>query len=229
MTKIALFGATGTVGTRVLREALRRGYEVTAVVRDPAGLPDTVSGTGSGAETGTGTIVVVRGDVLDPASVAAVAAGHDVVVSAFGPGLGDPADLVTAAKSLIGGVRSLGGDAPAPRVVIVGGAGSLRTPGGPLVRDGAGVPAAVLAVMRAHGDALDFLRTVPVEQVHWSCLSPPAQIAPGERTGTYRLGLDDLVVDEEGRSRISTEDFAVALIDEIERDAHAGRRFTVAH
>ncbi|MFB6563611.1 NAD(P)-dependent oxidoreductase [Streptomyces sp. NPDC056400] len=227
MTKIALFGATGTVGTRVLREALRRGYEVTAVVRDPAGLPGTVSGTGS--RTGTGTIVVVRGDVLDPASVATVAAGHDVVVSAYGPGLGDPTDLVTAAKSLIGGVRSLGGDAPAPRVVIVGGAGSLRTPGGPLVRDGAGVPAAVLAVMRAHGDALDFLRTVPVEQVHWSCLSPPAQIAPGERTGTYRLGLDDLVVDEEGRSRISTEDFAVALIDEIERDAHAGRRFTVAH
>lgn len=188
MTKIALFGATGTVGTRVLREALRRGYEVTAVVRDPAGLPDTM--------TGTGTIVVVRGDVLDPASVAAVAAGHDVVVSAFGPGRGDPTDLVTAAESLIGGVRSLGGDAPAPRVVIVGGAGSLRTPGGQLVRDAAGVPAAVLAVMRAHGDALDFLRTVPVEQVRWTCLSPPAQIAPGERTGTYRLGLDDLVVDE---------------------------------
>ncbi|WP_406739181.1 NAD(P)H-binding protein [Streptomyces sp. NBC_00853] len=219
MPKIALFGATGTVGTRVLREALRRGYEVTAVVRDPAGFPDTMAGTG------TGTIVVVRGDVLDPASVAAVAAGHDVVVSAFEPGRGNPTDLLTAAESLIGGVRSLRGDPSAPRVVIVGGAGSLRTPGGQLVRDGAGVP----AVMRAHGDALDFLRSVPVEQVRWTCLSPPAQIAPGERTGTYRLWLDDLVVDEEGRSRISTEDFAVALIDEIERDAHAGRRFTVAH
>ncbi|MFF4420754.1 NAD(P)-dependent oxidoreductase [Streptomyces sp. NPDC001549] len=223
MTKIALFGATGTVGSRVLREALRRGHEVTAVVRDPASLPDSVSGAGAGA------IGLVRGDVLDPASVAAAVAGHDVVVSAFGPGRGDPTTLVTAAKSLIGGVRSLGTDAPAPRVVVVGGAGSLRTPGGPLVLDESGVPAAVLAVMHAHGEALDFLRTVPVEQVRWTCLSPPAHIAPGERTGTYRLGLDGLVVDEEGRSRISTEDFAVALVDEIERDAHAGRRFTVAH
>ncbi|MFJ6050802.1 NAD(P)-dependent oxidoreductase [Streptomyces sp. NPDC092307] len=223
MMKIALFGATGTIGNRVLREALRRGHEVTAVVRDPARLPDSGSGTGAGA------LVVVRGDVLDPGSVASVVAGHDVVVSAFGPGRGDPAALVTAAKALIGGVRSLGGEAPAPRVVVVGGAGSLRTPGGPAVWDEAGVPAPVLALMHAHGDALDFLRTVPVEQVRWTCLSPAAQIEPGERTGTYRLGLDDLVVDEEGRSRISTEDFAVALVDEIERDAHAGRRFTVAH
>ncbi|MGW6844096.1 NAD(P)-dependent oxidoreductase [Streptomyces sp. NPDC054958] len=223
MMKIALFGATGTIGNRVLREALRRGHEVTAVVRDPARLPDSGSGTGAGA------LVVVRGDVLDPGSVAAVVAGHDVVVSAFGPGRSDPAALVTAAKALIGGVRSLGGEAPAPRVVVVGGAGSLRTPAGPAVWDEAGVPAPVSALMHAHGDALDFLRTVPVEQVHWTCLSPAAQIEPGERTGAYRLGLDDLVVDEEGRSRISTEDFAVALVDEIERDTHAGRRFTVAH
>ncbi|WP_405442723.1 NAD(P)H-binding protein [Streptomyces avidinii] len=221
MTKIALFGATGTIGTRVLHEALRRGHEVTAVVRDPARFPDP--------DSAGGTAAVVRGDVLDPASVAEAAAGHEVVVSAFGPGSGDPAALVTAARSLIGGVRSLGTDAPAPRVVVVGGAGSLRTPGGPLVWDEAGVPAPVLALMHAHGDALDFLRTVPVEEVRWTCLSPAAQIAPGERTGTYRLGLDGLVVDEEGRSRISTEDFAVALVDEIERDAHAGRRFTVAH
>ncbi|MFF4444038.1 NAD(P)-dependent oxidoreductase [Streptomyces sp. NPDC001502] len=227
MTKIVLFGATGTVGSRVLREALRRGHEVTAVVRDPAKLPDPVSR--AGAEAGALVVQVVRGDVLDPASVAAAVAGHDVVVSAFGPGRGDPAALVTAAKSLIGGVRSLGANVPAPRVVIVGGAGSLRTPGGPLVLDEAGVPAAVLAVMHAHGEVLDFLRTVPVEQVRWTCLSPPEHITPGERTGTYRLGLDGLVVDEEGRSRISTEDFAVALVDEIERDAHAGRRFTVAH
>ncbi|MFG2990347.1 NAD(P)-dependent oxidoreductase [Streptomyces sp. NPDC048257] len=221
MTKIALFGATGTIGTRVLHEALRRGHEVTAVVRDPAKLPGSGSGAGAGA--------VVRGDVLDPASVGEAVAGHDVVVSAFGPGPGNPAVLVTAARSLIGGVRSLGADAPAPRVVIVGGAGSLRTPGGPRVWDQPGVPAPVLALMHAHGDALDYLRTVPVEEVRWTCLSPAAQIAPGERTGTYRLGLDDLVVDDEGLSRISTEDFAVALVDEIERDAHAGRRFTVAH
>ncbi|MFE2474404.1 NAD(P)H-binding protein [Streptomyces sp. NPDC059389] len=217
MAKIALFGATGTIGARVLREALDRGHQVTAVVRDPAKLED------SGAE-------VVRGDVLDPHSVAEMAVGRDVVVSAVGPGSGDPGVLVTAAKSLIGGVCTLGPDEPRPRVIVVGGAGSLRTPDGPLVWDGAGVPEPVRALMHAHGEALDFLRTVPVEEVRWSCLSPAAQIAPGERTGTYRLALDDLVVDEaDGGSHISAEDYAVALVDEIERDAHAGKRFTIGY
>lgn len=83
--------------------------------------------------------------------------------------------------------------------------------------------------MHAHGDALDFLRTVPVEEVHWTSLSPAATIEPGTRTGAYRLGLDDLVVDDHGNSLISTEDFAVALLDEIERDAHPGKRFTVGY
>ncbi|MGW0364435.1 NAD(P)-dependent oxidoreductase [Streptomyces sp. NPDC002990] len=216
MAKIALIGATGTIGTRVLREALGRGHEVTAVVRDPA------KAAGSGA-------AVVPGDVLDPASVTDAGAGHDVVVSAFGAGAGDPGTIAAAAKSLIGGVQSLGADAPRPRVVVVGGAGSLRTPGGPLVWDEAGIPEPVLAVMHAHGEALDFLRTVPVEEVRWTSLSPAAQVAPGARTGTYRLALDDLVVDDAGRSRISTEDYAVALVDEIERDAHAGQRFTVGY
>ncbi|GHE37345.1 NAD-dependent epimerase/dehydratase family protein [Streptomyces vinaceus] len=216
MAKIALFGATGTIGTRVLREALDRGHEVTAVVRDPAKLAD------SGAE-------VMLGDVLDPHSVAEAAAGQDVVVSAVGPGGGDPAVLVTAAKSLIGGVCTLGPDVPRPRVVVVGGAGSLRTPQGPLVSAEPGIPEPVRALMQAHAEALDFLRTVPVEEVSWTCLSPAAQVAPGTRTGTYRLGLDDLVVEEDGLSRISTEDYAVALVDEIERDGHPGKRFTVGY
>lgn len=114
-------------------------------------------------------------------------------------------------------------------MLVVGGAGSLRTPAGPLVWDAADVPEPVRAVMHAHGEALDFLRTVPVEEVRWSCLSPAAQMAPGERTGTYRLALDDLVVDEDGRSHISAEDYAVALVDEIERDAHTGKRFTIGY
>ncbi|TDU79842.1 NAD(P)H-binding protein [Streptomyces sp. KS 21] len=216
MAKIALFGATGTIGALVLREALRRGHEVTAVVRDPAKLADL------GAE-------VLRGDVLDPHSVAEAAAGRDVVVSAIGPGSGDPGVLVTAAKSLIGGLCTLDPQTPRPRVIVVGGAGSLRTPEGPLVWQAPGVPEPVRALMHAHGEALDFLRTVPVEEVRWTCLSPAAQIGPGERTGTYRLALDDLIVDEDGRSHISAEDYAVALVDEIERDAHPGLRFTIGY
>ncbi|MFE2283381.1 NAD(P)-dependent oxidoreductase [Streptomyces sp. NPDC059443] len=219
MAKIALFGATGTIGSRVLHEALGRGHQVTAVVRDPARL--------AGADPGTAA--VVPGNILDPSSVTQTAAGQDVVVSAFGPGPGDPGTLLSAVKSLIGGVQALGADGSRPRVITVGGAGSLRTPGGPLVWDQAGIPEPILAVMHAHGDALDFLRTVPVDEVRWTNLSPAARIEPGERTGTYRLGDDDLVVDDEGHSLISTEDYAVALVDEIERDAHPGRRFTVGY
>ncbi|MBH1934612.1 NAD(P)H-binding protein [Streptomyces sp. AV19] len=215
MAKIALFGANGTIGSRVLREALDRGHQVTAVVRDPSKV--TVEHP---------ALTVVTGDVLDPKSVAAAAQGQDVVVSAVGGGDG-PGHLATiepAAESLVEGLRMLG-DA-APRLIAVGGAGSLRTPDGKQVWDTEGLPEFLLQIMRAHGDALDFYRTVT--DVRWTNVSPAGTIEPGERTGTYRTGLDDLVVDENGKSRISTEDYAVALIDEIEKPQHVGERFTVA-
>ncbi|KOG85544.1 NAD(P)-dependent oxidoreductase [Streptomyces varsoviensis] len=215
MAKIALFGANGTIGSRVLREALNRGHQVTAVVRDPAKITDTHE-----------RLTVATGDVLDPASVADVAAGQDVVISAVGGGDG-PGHLATiepAAKALVAGVRTLG-DA-APRLITVGGAGSLRTPDGKQVWDAEGLPEFLLQIMHAHGDALDFYRTV--EDVRWTNVSPAATIEPGERTGTYRTALDDLVVDESGNSRISAEDYAVALIDEVEKPQHTGERFTVA-
>ncbi|KAB7848310.1 NAD(P)-dependent oxidoreductase [Streptomyces mobaraensis] len=215
MAKIALFGANGTIGSRVLREALDRGHQVTAVVRDPAKLTEQHP-----------NLTVTTGDVLDPQSVAAVAQGQDVVVSAVGGGDG-PGHLATikpAAESLVAGLRTLG-DA-APRLIAVGGAGSLRTPDGKQVWDAEGLPEFLLQIMHAHGDALDFYRTVT--DVRWTNLSPAGLIEPGERTGTYRTGLDDLVVDENGKSRISVEDYAVALVDEIEEPRHIGERFTVA-
>ncbi|MEV4440939.1 NAD(P)H-binding protein [Streptomyces sp. NPDC049577] len=214
MAKIALFGATGTIGSRVLREALDRGHRVTAVVRDPAKLTEEHE-----------NLTVTTGDVLDPASVAAVAKGQDVVVSAVGGGDG-PGHLATiepAAKSLVAGVRTLG--ETAPRVIAVGGAGSLRKPDGSLVWDAEGIPEFLQQIMHAHGDALDYYRTVT--DVRWTNISPAASIAPGERTGTYRTALDDLVVKEDGTSRISAEDYAVALVDEIEEANHIGERFTV--
>ncbi|MFF3505570.1 NAD(P)-dependent oxidoreductase [Streptomyces sp. NPDC003247] len=216
MSKIALFGANGTIGTRVLDEALRRGHEVKAVVRDPAKL------TRSDPH-----LDVVTGDALDPASVAKVAEGQDVVVSAVGGG-GGPGHMATikpAAESLVTGLRTLGADAP--RLILVGGAGSLRTPDGTQVWDAEGLPGFLLQIMHAHGDALDFCRTVT--DVRWTSLSPAGTIEPGERTGNYRTALDDLVVDEDGSSRISTEDYAVALIDEIEEPRHIGERFTVGY
>ncbi|MFI1798284.1 NAD(P)-dependent oxidoreductase [Streptomyces sp. NPDC020379] len=213
MAKIALFGANGTIGSRVLREALDRGHQVTAVVRDPAKLSEAPG------------LTVVTGDVLDPKSVAAVAEGQEVVVSAVGGGDG-PGHIATiepAAKSLVAGVRTLG-DA-APRIIAVGGAGSLRTPEGKQVWDTEGLPEFLLQIMHAHGDALDYYRTV--DDVRWTNISPAGTIEPGERTGTYRTALEDLVIGADGKSRISAEDYAVALVDEIERPKHVGERFTV--
>ncbi|WP_217546426.1 NAD(P)-dependent oxidoreductase [Streptomyces sp. GbtcB6] len=214
MSKIALFGATGTIGSRVLDEALDRGHEVRAVVRNPAKLTKGAPG-----------LTVVTGDVLDPESVAEAAKGQDVVISAVGGGDG-PGHIATikpSAEALVAGLRTLG--AAAPRLVFVGGAGSLRKPDGTQVWDAEGLPEFLLQIMHAHGDALDFCRTV--SDVKWTCLSPAATIAPGERTGTYRTATDDLIVDASGNSRISTEDFAVALLDEIEQPQHIGERFTV--
>ncbi|GAA0480548.1 NAD(P)-dependent oxidoreductase [Streptomyces olivaceiscleroticus] len=216
MSKIALFGANGTIGSRVLDEALERGHEVTAVVRDPAKLTRTHP-----------RLTVTTGDVLDPASVAAAAEGQDVLVSAVGggDGPGHVATIEPSAKSLVAGLRKLG-DA-APRLIAVGGAGSLRTPDGKQVWDAEGLPEFLLQIMHAHGDALDFYRTV--SDVRWTNLSPAALIEPGERTGAYRTALDDLVADEDGGSRISAEDYAVALLDEVERPRHTGERFTVGY
>ncbi|MFG2694021.1 NAD(P)-dependent oxidoreductase [Kitasatospora sp. NPDC048407] len=216
MSTITLYGATGTIGSRVLAEALRRGHTVTAVVRDPAKLTVTHP-----------ALTVATGDVLDPASVAEHAKGSAVVVSAVGggDGPGHQALIAPSAESLVAGLRTLGTDTP--RLIAVGGAGSLRTPDGKQVWDTEGLPEFLLQIMHAHGDALDFLRTVT--DLRWTSLSPAATIAPGERTGTYREGLEDLLIGTDGESRISTEDYAVALVDEIERPKHIGERFTVAY
>ncbi|MEU5423987.1 NAD(P)H-binding protein [Streptomyces olivoreticuli] len=214
MAKIALFGANGSIGSRILREALDRGHQVTAVVRDPAKITETHP-----------ALTVTTGDVLDPESVTAAAKGQDVVVSAVGggDGPGHVATIKPAAEALVAGVRALG-DA-APRIIAVGGAGSLRTPGGSLVWDTEGLPEFLLQIMHAHGDALDFYRTVG--DVRWTNISPAGTIEPGERTGTYRTALEELVIGADGKSRISTEDYAVALVDEIEKPQHVGERFTV--
>ncbi|KOT89238.1 3-beta hydroxysteroid dehydrogenase [Streptomyces sp. NRRL F-5755] len=216
MSKIAIFGANGTIGSRVLDEALRRGHQVTAVVRDPAKITKADP-----------NLAVTTGDILDPGSVAAAAQGQDVLVSAVGGGDG-PGHIATikpAAESLVAGLRTLG--EAAPRLIAVGGAGSLRTPDGKQVWDAEGLPEFLLQIMHAHGDALDFYRTVT--DVRWTNLSPAGLIEPGERTGTYRTALDDLVTDADGTSRISAEDYAVALLDEVEKPQHIGERFTVGY
>jgi putative NADH-flavin reductase len=211
--KIVLFGASGTIGSRIAREALARGHDVTAVVRDPAGVP--AGGEHLGAE---------GGDVTNAADVARVARGAEAIVSAVAPTGGQPLSMLTdAARALIAGARQAG----VKRLVVVGGAGSLEAPEGGRVMDRPAFPDAWKPIAQAHADALELYRTGG-RGLDWTYLSPAAIVEPGVRTGRYRTGEDRLVVDNQGSSHISAEDFAVALVDELERQAHPGRRFTVA-
>ena len=211
MTDIAIFGATGMIGQRILNEALRRGHKVTAIVRDASRAPVHAP-----------NLSVKTGDVLKPESVALAARGNPVVVSSYGPGHGDARQLVTAAKALLEGVGSI---QPA-RLIVVGGAGSLEVAPGVQLVDTPDFPAAWKGPALAARDALAVYRTAPFD---WTYVSPPALIQPGSRTGKYRLGKDELLKDEKGESRISAEDYAVAIVDEIEKPKHLRERFTVAY
>lgn len=203
MARVAVIGATGNVGTRLVKELAARGHRVTAIARNPAGsaLPDGVE--------------AVAGDVRDPAGLSRLLAGHDAVVSAVRFGDSDPAALIDA-------VRASG----VTRYLVVGGAGSLEVAPGQRLVDQPDFPAAYKEEALRGAVFLDALRAVT--DLDWTFLSPSALIGPGERTGRFRLGRDSLLVGEDG-SRISYEDYAVALVDEIERPAHIRQRFTVGY
>ena len=215
--KLVIFGATGNIGQRIVGEALSRAWDVIGVVRDPAGVisPD-------------GRVKLVQGDATDAASVEELARGADAVVSAISPrpnGRGLPVpSLAAATTALIAGMKAAG----AKRVLIVGGAGSLLTQDGVRLMDNPSFPDAYkaeaqegaesLAVIRADGAGLD-----------WTYLSPAAEIRAGMRTAKYRMTDDTFLADDEGHSTISFEDYAVAVLDELETPQHVGKRFGVAY
>jgi uncharacterized protein len=214
MLELVVVGGGGMIGQRIAREALDRGHRVTLVVRDPAKAPEI-----EGAE-------VVAGDVLDNARVAQHVAGCDVVISAVGTARADEPDYslyLRAAESLVTALRELG--EAAPRLIVVGGVGSLADASGAPLLDR--VPEDRLPEHLGQKAALDFYDGAL--DVRWTYLSPPARIAPGERTGTYRTGENELVVGSDGGSAISMEDYAVAVVDEAETPGHIGRRFTVGY
>jgi uncharacterized protein len=215
--KIVLFGATGNVGQRIAAEALRRGHEVVGVVRDPAAV-----------ESPDPRVSLVKGDATDPKSVASIVRGADAVVSAISPrpnarGLPAPS-LETNARALIAGLR----DAGVNRVLYVGGASSLEVAPGQALADLPDFPEIYKAEAREGREALAVWRA-EADGLDWTYLSPAAEIGPGERSGSYRTTGDQLLVDAEGKSFISFEDYAVAVLDELERPQHVGRRFGVAY
>ncbi|WP_322009511.1 NAD(P)-dependent oxidoreductase [Paraburkholderia sp. J12] len=196
---IALFGATGTIGSRIAAEAARRGHRVSALARQPERV---VAGP---------NIVAAKADLLDAASVAAAVRGHDVVASAYAPPHDHLADLQSASRALVEGVREAG----LKRLVVVGGAGSLEVAPGKQLVDSESFPAAWKGIALAHRDAFNFYRTVT--DLDWTFFAPAAMIAPGERTGQFRTGTTALIADAKGESRISAEDYAVAFVDELEQ------------
>ncbi|CAN0619676.1 NAD(P)-bd_dom domain-containing protein [Burkholderia multivorans] len=206
---IALFGATGMIGSRIAAEAARRGHRVTALSRRAG-----ASGDG---------ITAKAADLFDAGSIAAVLPGHDVVASAYGPKDDDAAQVVAAARSLVAGARQAG----LKRVVVVGGAGSLEVAPGKQLVDTEGFPAAYKTIALAHRDAFDYLRTV--DDLDWTFFAPAALIAPGERTGAFRTGTGTLIADANGDSRISAEDYAVAFVDALEQNRFVREIATVAY
>jgi uncharacterized protein len=207
---VTLYGGSGQIGSRILNELLRRGHAVKAVARD------------SGKIAAGSRLTVIAGDVDDVAGIAAASKDADVLVSAYGPGQENPEKLLSATRSLIGGAKQSG----VPRFLFVGGAGSLEVAPGVTLIDSGHLPEQWKGIAIAHRDALQMARA---SEINWTCLSPAAFIEPGKRTGKFRLGADRLLADDRGESRISIEDYAMALVDEIENPQHERRRFTIAY
>ena len=212
--KIALIGATGFVGSAILKEALGRGHEVAAIVRNPDKL------------TPHAKLHPKKGDVYNDDEVVQLVTGHDAVISAFNPGWSNP-DIynqqVKGTCSIINGVKKAG----VRRLLFVGGAGSLEVKPGVQSVDLPGFPTEYKQGARATREALNMLREET--NLEWSFLSPSAELSPGQRTGKFRLGKDQLLKDANGESRISVEDYAMAMIDEVEKPKHVRQRFTVGY
>jgi uncharacterized protein len=212
--KIALIGATGFVGSAILQEALDRGHEVAAIVRSPDKLILHAK------------LHPKKGDVYNEDEVAQLVTGHDAVISAFNPGWSNP-DIynqqIKGTRAIIDGVKKAG----VKRLLFVGGAGSLEVKPGVQSVDLPEFPSEYKQGALATREALNLLRREPT--LDWSFLSPSADLFPGQRTGKFRLGTDQLLADAHGKSRISVEDYAMAMIDEVEKPKHIRRRFTVGY
>ena len=254
---IGIFGATGTIGSRIFKEAVHRrtisasrekiaerakqiwmrngspegtaerdwaqaereleaargaDHSVTAYVRDASRIP----GDPQGAKW-------VVADIFDPNRVTEAIAGMDAVICSYGPGKGDPDLIIKVARSLIDAF----GRRPGLRLLVVGGAGSLEVAPGKTVIDAGLIPKEFLPVPIAAREALGHFRAS--HHVTWTYFSPAALIRPGERTGKFRLGNDQLVVGADGKSSISCEDYALAMVDEAEHALHIQKRFTIGY
>ena len=234
---IGIIGARGLIGRRIAAEALCRGHQVVGLTRDVASFPPDLS-------FDPDTITWRQADILDTDSLVSALQGLDVLVSAFGPGrasegfeasiqesIREAQSYVLGAKSIIRALER----SPRTRLIVVGGMGSLELSPGhqivdaedfPAILQSIGIPGEFKEAVLKHREAFDLYRT---SNRNWTYVSPPGLISTGQRTGRFRIGGDQLLVDADGQSRISYEDYAFALLDEIEIPRHIQRRFTVAY
>jgi putative NADH-flavin reductase len=205
---VVLYGATGRAGSRILTELQSRGHSVTAVARNIAKLPATVRAK--------------QDDLSNVDTIASIIAGADAVISAYAPPQDNTDALIGVTERQIAAVKKAG----AIRLLVVGGAGSLEVaPGVSLLASGH-LPAEWIPVATSAAKSLELLQA---SDINWTYLSPAAFFAPGTRTGKFRLGTNDLVSDAKGESRISMEDYAIALVDELEKPAHERARFSIGY
>lgn len=206
---VVVYGATGKSGSRIVSELLRRGHRVTAVARNPSGLPANVHS--------------VKDDLSDVDRIAAVISGADAVVSAYAPPPEDTDQLIGVTERQIAAIHKAGTNV---RLIIVGGAASLEVAPGVMLLNSGHVPAEWIPIATSHEK---ILRIFEKSDINWTYFSPAAFFEPGTRTGKFRLGTNQLIADAQGNSRISMEDYAIALVDELEKPEHERARFTIGY
>jgi putative NADH-flavin reductase len=207
---VVVYGATGNSGSEIVKELLARGHKVTAVARKVDSLK---------AEPG---LTVETDDLSNVDAIAGIIKGADAVVSAYAPPPDKTDALLDVTEREIAAVKKAGG----PRLLVVGGAGLLEVaPGVTLIKSGH-LPAEYLPIATSHEKALAILRG---SDINWTYLSPGAFFVPGERTGKFRLGTKELIADAKGESKISFADYAIALVNEVEKPAHERASFSVGY
>ncbi|MEH6523788.1 NAD(P)-dependent oxidoreductase [Sulfitobacter sp.] len=212
--KLIVFGATGDVGSRVVTEALARGHEITAAVRNDAGLAKLPKG-----------VTPVVADVADPAALAAAMTGQDLAISAVRSPAGREGEIVALTRSILDAASLVD-----LRVIIVGGAARLRLPDGSphtVLSDPDFLPESIVPTARASMAQWELCASDA--SANWTYASPSARLQPGQRRGAFRTDTDKLLVDEVGNSEISMEDFAVALVDEAQLAKFPRAAFTVGY
>lgn len=216
MKNVVLIGASGFVGNAILNELLSRGHKVTAVVRNP----EKINVSNSNLE-------IVKTDIADTNAMVGICKGKEAIISAYNPGWTNT-DIYEETLRNYPLILEAAKRSGAKRLLCVGGAGTLFCAPGLRVVDSGAIPDAIMGGVKSLGEF--YLNTLMNEKdIDWIFFSPAGTLEPGKRTGKFRLGKDDLIIDENGISHISVEDYAVAMVDELESPKHHCERFTIGY